>query len=110
MITNGFARKHSRKSENKVASLRTTCVTLTRVTLTMSKEKTMSWKPAIKTSGGDFHLNGRTFETKEEAEHMARDIFSHWTPAAAHTAVESDEPANYRITNGVLEPIQKEEA
>ena len=35
MITNGFARKHSRKSENKVASLRTTCVTLTRVTLTM---------------------------------------------------------------------------
>lgn len=70
----------------------------------------MSWKPAIKTSGGDFHLNGRTFETKEEAEHMARDIFSCWTLAGAHTAVESDEPANYRITNGVLEPIQKEEA
>lgn len=110
MITNGFARKHSRQSENKVASLRTTCVTLTRVTLTMSKEKTMSWKPAIKTSGEDFHLNGQTFETKEEAEYMARDIFNRWMLATDHKAVESDEPANYRITNGVLEPIQKEAA
>lgn len=41
---------------------------------------------------------------------MARDIFSRWTLAADYKAVESDEPANYRITNGVLEPIQKEAA
>ena len=68
----------------------------------------MSWKPAIKTSGEDFHLNGRAFETKEEAEAMAKDIFGRWMPAADYKAVESDEPANYRIINGVLEPIQKE--
>ena len=70
----------------------------------------MSWKPAIKTSGEDFHLNGQAFETKEEAEAMAKDIFNRWMLATDHKAVESDEPANYRITNGVLEPIQKEEA
>ena len=70
----------------------------------------MSWKPAIKTSGEDFHLNGQAFETKEEAEAMAKDIFSRWMQATDHKAVESDEPANYRIINGALEPIQKEAA
>lgn len=70
----------------------------------------MSWKPAIKTSDEDFHLNGQTFETKEEAEAMAKDIFNRWMLATDHKAVESDEPANYRITNGALEPIQKEAA
>ena len=54
----------------------------------------MSWKPAIKTSGEDFHLNGQTFETKEEAEAMAKDIFNRWMLATDHKAVESDEPAN----------------
>ena len=68
----------------------------------------MSWKPAIKTSGEDFHLNGQAFETKEEAEVMAKDIFSRWILATDHKAVESDEPANYPIINGALEPIQKE--
>ena len=70
----------------------------------------MSWKPAIKTSGEDFHLNGQAFETKEEAEAIAKDIFSRWMLATDHKAVESDEPANYRIINGALEPIQKEAA
>ena len=70
----------------------------------------MSWKPAIKTSGGDFHLNGQAFETKEEAEAMAKDIFGKWMLATDYKAVESDEPVNYRIINGALEPIQKEAA
>ena len=70
----------------------------------------MSWKPAINTFGEDFHLNGQTFETKEEAEAMAKDISNRWMLATDHKAVESDEPANYRITNGTLEPIQKEAA
>ena len=70
----------------------------------------MSWKPAIKTSGEDFDLNGQAFETKEEAEAMAKDIFNRWMLATDHKAVESDEPANYRITNGTLEPIQKDAA
>lgn len=70
----------------------------------------MSWKPAIKTLGEDFHLNGQAFETKEEAEAMAKDIFHRWMLATDYKVVESDEPANYRITNWVLEPIQKEEA
>ena len=70
----------------------------------------MSWKPAIKTSGGDFHLNGQAFETKEEAEAMAKDIFGKWMLATDYKAVESDETVNYRIINGALEPIQKEAA
>ena len=41
---------------------------------------------------------------------MAKDIFSRWMLATDHKAVESDEPANYRIINGALEPIQKEAA
>ena len=110
MITNGFAKNPSPDNNTNEECSRITGDTLTRVTLTTSKEKTMSWKPAIKTSGEDFHLNGQTFETKEEAEHMAKDIFSRWMLATDHKAVESDDPANYRITNGVLEPIQKEAA
>lgn len=70
----------------------------------------MSWKPAIKTSGEDFHLNGQAFETKEEAEAMAKGIFNRWMLATDYKAVESDETANYRIINGALEPIQKEAA
>ena len=70
----------------------------------------MSWKPAIKTSGEEYSLNAQAFETKEEAEAMAKDIFSRWMLATDHKAVESDEPANYRIINGALEPIQKEAA
>ena len=41
---------------------------------------------------------------------MAKDIFRRWMLATDHKAVESDEPANYRIINGALEPIQKEAA
>ena len=55
-----------------------------------------------------FPLN--SFETKEEAEAMAKDIFNRWMLATDYKAVESDEPANYRIINGALEPIQKEAA
>lgn len=68
----------------------------------------MSWKPAIKTSDEDFHLNGQAFETKEEAEAMAKDIFNRWMLATNYKAVESDEPVNYRINNGIFEPIPKE--
>ena len=110
MITNGFARNPSPNNNTHEECSQITCGTLTRVTLIELKEMMMSWKPAIKTSGEDFHLNGQTFETKGEAEQMAKDIFSRWMLATDHKAVESDDPANYRITNGVLEPIQKEAA
>ena len=110
MITNGFARNPSPNNNTHEECSQITCDTLTRVTLIELKEMMMSWKPAIKTSGEDFNLNGQTFETKEEAEQMAKDIFNRWMLATDHKAVESDEPVNYRIINGVLEPIQKEAA
>lgn len=70
----------------------------------------MSWKPAIKTSGEDFHLNGQAFETKEEAEAMAKDIFSRWMLATDYKAIESDEPVNYKLENNVLTSVTKEAA
>ena len=70
-----------------------------------------NYRPEISTDGGkSFGQNAQVFATKEEAETMAKDIFNRWMLATDHKAVESDEPANYRIINGVLEPIQKEEA
>ena len=76
MITNGFARNPSLNNNTNEECSRITGDTLTRVTLIELKEMMMSWKPAIKTSGEDFNLNGQTFETKEEAEQMAKDIFN----------------------------------
>ena len=66
----------------------------------------MSWKPAIKTSGEDFHMNGQTFETKEEAEHMARDIFNRWMLATDYRASETTDPVNYRLIDNKLEPVK----
>ena len=58
----------------------------------------MSWKPEISTDGGKtFSQNAQTFATKEEAEIMARDIFSRWMLATDYRAAESDEPVNYRL-------------
>lgn len=70
----------------------------------------MSWKPAIKTSGEDFHLNGQTFETKDEAMTMARDIFARWFLATTYDAHESDEPVNYKLVDNILTPVEKEAA
>lgn len=70
----------------------------------------MSWKPAIKTSGEEYSLNGQAFETKEEAETMAKDIFSRWMLATDYKAIESDEPVNYKLENNVLTSVTKEAA
>ena len=70
----------------------------------------MSWKPAIKTPGDDWSYNAQRFSTKEEAELMAKDIFSRWMLAIDYAAHESDDPVNYRIENNVLISVEKEAA
>lgn len=63
----------------------------------------MSFKPEVSTDGGQsFYQNAQVFETREEAETMAKDIFNRWMLATDWRAVESEEPVNSRIDNGAL--------
>ena len=67
----------------------------------------MSFKPEISTDGGKtFGQNAQVFATREEAEAMARDIFSRWMLATDYRVTESDEPVNYRLIGNNLEPVK----
>lgn len=66
----------------------------------------MSFKPEISTDGGQtFHQNGLAFATKEEAELSAQDTFSRWMLATHWRAVESEDPVNYQIVDGVMSAV-----
>lgn len=60
----------------------------------------MSWKPEVYDRG--WAGNGMAFETKEEAELWARDLLNRWFVPTDSRAVESDEPVNYAIIQGIL--------
>ena len=66
----------------------------------------MSFKPEISTDGGKtFGQNAQVFATREEAEAMARDIFSRWMLATDYRVTESDEPVNYEIKGNALNHV-----
>jgi hypothetical protein len=56
-------------------------------------------------SSGKFAGNGLRFETKEEAEEYAYDLFMRWTLVITTRVVESSDPVNYMFINGRLEDI-----
>ena len=63
----------------------------------------MNYRPEISTDGGkSFSQNAQVFATREEAETMARDIFSRWMLATDYRVTESDEPVNYEIADCAL--------
>ena len=65
-----------------------------------------NYRPEISTDGGkSFSQNAQVFATREEAETMARDIFSRWMLATDYRVTESDEPVNYEIKNNVLKSV-----
>ena len=67
----------------------------------------MNYRPEISTDGGkSFSQNAQVFATREEAETMARDIFSRWMLATDYRVTESDEPVNYEIKDNKLEPVK----
>lgn len=67
----------------------------------------MSFKPEVSTDGGrTFHQNNLAFATREEAETSVRDLTSRWTLVTDWRVAESDQPVNYRLTNGVLEAVE----
>jgi hypothetical protein len=66
----------------------------------------MSFKPELSTDGGKtFHANGLAFATREEAELSAQDTFGRWMLATDWRAVESDQPVNYEIVDGVMSAV-----
>ncbi len=70
----------------------------------------MSFKPEISTDGGKtFGQNAQVFATREEAEAMARDIFSRWMLATDYRVTEGDESVNYEIVDGVLKEVGRDQ-
>lgn len=67
----------------------------------------MSFKSEISTDGGkSFSQNAQVFATREEAEAMARDIFSRWMLATDYRVTETEDPVNYRLIDNKLEPVK----
>ena len=67
----------------------------------------MSFKPEISTDGGkSYGQNAQVFATREEAETMARDIFSRWMLATDYRVTETEDPVNYRIVDNKLELVE----
>lgn len=65
----------------------------------------MSWKPEVKVDG-QWSRNGLVFETKEEAEANAKDLFRRWILVQDFRAVEVDEPVNYQWVDGKLVGVE----
>jgi hypothetical protein len=66
----------------------------------------MSWKAeVIADNSGKWAGNACRFATKEEAERYVGDLSMRWTLVVDTRVVESDEPVNYAIIDGVLKGI-----
>jgi len=68
----------------------------------------MSFKPEVSTgSDPKFYSNALRFATREEAEARAMDLAMRWTAVRNWRAVESDDPVNYAIRDGLLVRIEE---
>jgi hypothetical protein len=65
----------------------------------------MSYKPEVKVNG-TFHSNALVFATREEAEQSARELMGRWLLVTDYRAVDSDEPVNWALVDGVLSAVQ----
>ena len=68
----------------------------------------MSYKPEVKVmnNGGQWSQNNLAFATYEEALESARDLYNRWILCEDFRAVESDQPVNYAIIDGVMREVQ----
>ena len=67
----------------------------------------MSFKPEISTDGGkSYGQNSLAFATEAEALASAKDLFNRWMLATDYRAVESDQPVNYALVDGVLTSVE----
>lgn len=66
----------------------------------------MSFKPSVSTDGGaTFNENNLAFATREETELSAHDLMARWMLVTDWRVIESDQPVNYAIKDGVLEAV-----
>lgn len=66
----------------------------------------MSFKPMIRIAGdSEFYSDDLAFATREEAEVAAQKTFNSWALAVAWRVDESDQPVNWQIKDGALEPV-----
>jgi len=66
----------------------------------------MSWKSeVIADNSGKFAGNALRFASKEEAERYVGDLSMRWLAVRDTRVVESDEPVNYAIVDGVLKSL-----
>ena len=72
----------------------------------------MNWKPAWQVHGeGDrWCTNAQVFATEAEARNSADDRFGRWTQATDFTALETDEPINYRREDNIDRHIMEDKA
>ena len=67
----------------------------------------MSFKPSVSTDGGaTFNENNLAFATREEAEISAKDLMSRWMLVTDWRVIESDQPVNYALVDGMLESVE----
>lgn len=66
----------------------------------------MSFKPEVRT-GADpkWYGNALRFETRQEAEAQVADLAQRWRLVVDTRVVKSDDPANFRWDNGILEAL-----
>lgn len=66
----------------------------------------MTFKPEVRTeSDPKFYSNALVFATREEAEASASDLMRRWFLVTECRAVESNEPVNCSIQDGVMSYI-----
>jgi hypothetical protein len=70
-------------------------------------EMTMNWRPMVQVSGrSEWSGNGLVFATKQEAEDNAKDLMQRWTLVTDTRADETDNPVNYKWTDGRLVAVE----
>jgi hypothetical protein len=65
----------------------------------------ITYKPEVRVNGS-FHSNSLVFATREEAEQSSRELMGRWTLVTDYRAVESDQPVNWALVDGVLSAVQ----
>jgi hypothetical protein len=72
----------------------------------------MAWTYELQVygNGGNWSNVGVRFPTEEEAKQAALIKFTAWTMAEDYRVVEVDEPANYRLVEGVMTEIPQPSA
>lgn len=63
-----------------------------------------SWKPEV-FADNEWCGNAMRFATKEEADLWGADLLMRWFVPTDHRSVESDDPVNYQIVDGVMSAV-----